>query len=79
VQNPEYGFNRVRTSRSTTAVITKGTLNEVSYLRAGACEQTSAVLEDADKVGLLFEDCKTSRLVSDNKLAHVMRTLQQLS
>ena len=70
----------VRTiSKTEVTFITKATLQEISYLRAGACEQTSAVLEDADKVGpSLWEDCKASRLVNDNKFTHLMRTLRDI-
>ena len=69
----------VRTiSKTEVTFITKATLQEVSYLRAGACPETSAVLEDADKCDLLLADCKAGRLVWDNKFAHVMRTLRDI-
>ncbi|SHN71578.1 HK97 family phage prohead protease [Bradyrhizobium erythrophlei] len=58
--------------------ISKGELQEISFLRAGACPETNATLEDADKCGPLFSDCKASRLVSDNKFNHLIRTLRDI-
>jgi hypothetical protein len=58
-------------------LIHRGTPEEISFLRAGQCEQTSAALVEADKCEPLFKDM--ARLVSDNKFTHLMRTLRDLS
>jgi HK97 family phage prohead protease len=65
-------------SKTEVLFIRKAEIQEISFLRAGACSETSAVLEDADKCGALFEDCKSMRLVRDNKFNHLMRTLRDL-
>jgi HK97 family phage prohead protease len=68
-----------RTIRTTEVLfLTKCTLHEISFLKAGACPQTSAMLADMKNCGPLFVDCKQSRLVSDNKFAHVIRQLRNL-
>jgi HK97 family phage prohead protease len=58
-------------------LIHKATLEEISFLRAGQVEQTSASLADADKCEPLFKDM--ARLVSENKFVHLMRTLRDLN
>ncbi len=57
-------------------LIHKATLEEISFLRAGQVEQTSASLADVDKCEPLFKDM--TRLVSENKYVHLMRTLRDM-
>ena len=57
-------------------LIHRATLLEISFLAAGQVEQTSASLVDADKCEPLFESM--TRLVSENKFVHLMRTLRDM-
>jgi HK97 family phage prohead protease len=65
-------------SKTEILFINKATLQESSFLKAGACEQTHAVLADMKNCNHLFEDCKTSRFVSDSKFEELRRTLEKL-
>jgi HK97 family phage prohead protease len=79
------GFSYAASNTETRAVsmtdvlfIYKATLHEISFLKAGACPETNAGIEDVNNLGPLFLDCKSLRLVSDNKFTEVMRRLRNL-
>jgi HK97 family phage prohead protease len=65
-------------SKTDVLFIAKGELQEISFLKAGACPETNAILANAKDCGPLFSDCKSQRLVSDNKFTQVMRQLRDL-
>jgi hypothetical protein len=65
-------------SKTEVLFIYKGTIQEISFLKAGAVSETHAVLADMKDSQHLFLDCKSLKFRSDNKMAEVIRRLQKL-
>jgi hypothetical protein len=46
-------------SKTDVLFVNKGSIHEISFVKAGAVKQTHAVIADADKCEPLWSDCKS--------------------
>jgi HK97 family phage prohead protease len=65
-------------SKTDVLFVNKGSIHEISFVKAGAVKQTHAVIADADKCEPLWSDCKSLKFELDNKYTELQRTLRKL-